>query len=173
MPILLRRRRAANLALGFLLLAGGCASPLWKYDHYVVDGALLGDSCRATIDGHPFVGDVAGLGPKIQLIGDTNSPRGWTITGVVCRGLVLEFAYPRGTLPSPGRYRIVSEMTRRDTANVKLSVYNGNINEGRWPYAPTGVYLEGQEGYLQLEEFTGTSVRATFHAIARRRPNGE
>jgi hypothetical protein len=30
-----------------------------------------------------------------------------------------------------------------------------------------------KEGYVQLEEFTDSTARATFHAITRRQPNGE
>ena len=62
-----RRWLISSVTLGVVLLTSGCGSPLWKNDHYVVEGALTGTTCRVTIDGRPFVGEVAGLGDSIQI----------------------------------------------------------------------------------------------------------
>jgi hypothetical protein len=167
--VLFRLRRRA--ALGAVLLVAGCASPLWEYDHYVVDGALLGTTCKASIDGRPFVGNFNDLGEKILFPQDASPPDGRTMTGLVCRGLILEFVSPEGTRPAPGRYRIVSHGI--DTGTVQMSIHYSGIDEGNWPFASTGVHLEGKEGYVQLDELTDSSVRATFHVVVRRQPNGE
>ena len=162
----------AIVTLGVVLLVGGCASPLWEYDHYVVEGALMDTTCRATIDGRPFAGNVAGLGEKLRFSIDASPPLGRTITTLGCRGIVMQFDTPEGTRPVPGRYRIANRVIGSDTT-VTLDVNFSGINEGRWPLAFTGVHLEAKEGYLQLDEMTGTAVRGTFHAIVRRQPNGE
>lgn len=168
-----RRRLVASVAAGLLLLMGGCASPLWQYDRYVVEGELLGSTCRATIDGRPFVGEVAGLGEKMQFSEDASPPRGQTITSLVCRGIVLQFVSRRGTQPGPGRYRVVSSVIGIDTGSVELYIGFSGINEGHWPFALTGVHLEGKDGYVQLDAMTDSSAHGTFRAIARRQPNGE
>ena len=170
-----RRRPRWHALVGLVLLTLGCASPLWKNDHYVVDGVLEGTTCRVTIDGQPFVGTVA-LGDSIQIMADfvSNSglPRGQGVKALICRGLVLEFISPEGTLPAPGRYRIAPEGSNSDPGSVDLHIEESHITEGRWPFALTGIHLEGREGHLQLEQFTDSSVRGTFRAIVRRQPNG-
>lgn len=177
MSVLSPRRLVSSVVLGVVLLVTGCANPLWDQDHYVVEGALTGATCRATIDGQPFVASVAGLGDSIQIHRDFEDnaglPREQGIKTLICRGLVLEFVSPRGTVPAPGRYRIANGVIGKDTGSVNLYIESSNINEGRWPFAFTGVHLEGKEGYLQLDEMTESSARGTFHAIMRRQPNGE
>lgn len=169
------RGLVAGVALGVVLLATGCANPAWDKDHYVVEGALTGTSCRATIDGHPFVGLADALGDSIQIQrgDDADLPPEQGIRTLICRGLVLEFVSPRGTLPAPGRYRIAEGEIGKDPGSVNLYIESSHITEGRWPFAFTGVHLEGREGYLQLDEMTESSARGTFHAIVRRQPNGE
>ena len=172
-----RRWLISSVTLGVVLLTSGCGSPLWKNDHYVVEGALTGTTCRVTIDGRPFVGEVAGLGDSIQIHRDFEDnaglPPGLGIKSLICRGLVLEFVSPRGTLPAPGRYSVADGVIGKDTGSVNLYIEFSHINEGRWPFALTGVHLEGKEGYLQLDEMTDFSARGRFRAIVRRQPNGE
>lgn len=177
MSVLSPRRLVSSVVLGVVLLVTGCANPLWDQDHYVVEGALTGTTCRATIDGRPFVGLAAALGDSIQILRDyarnMGLPEGQGLKTLICRGLILGFVSPEGTFPAPGRYRIAVGVRNLDTGSVNLSIESSHINEGRWPFAFTGVHLEGKEGYLQLDEMTESSARGTFHAIMRRQPNGE
>jgi hypothetical protein len=91
----------------------------------------------------------------------------------VCRRLVLEFLSRAGTRPGAGRYRVVSHVIGTDTGSVGVYVGFSGIDAGRWSFAPTGVHLEGKEGYLQLGEMTDSSASGTFRAVVRRQPNGE
>jgi hypothetical protein len=151
----------------------GCANPLWRYDHYVVDGALLGTTCKASIDGRPFVGNFNDLGENIQFPKETFEPPGRTLVGLVCRGLAMDIISPAGTRPAPGRYRVTSTSESSVAGTVQIDVHYSGIDEGNWPLAWTGVHLEAKEGYLQLEELTDSTARATFHFIARRETSGE
>ena len=76
-----------------------------------------------------------------------------------------------GTLPAPGRYR-VADGANHDPGGVALHIEESHITAGRWPFALTGIHLEGKEGPLQLEQFTDSSARGTFRAMVRRQPNG-
>jgi hypothetical protein len=100
-------------------------------------------------------------------------PAGQGTETLVCRGLVLEFVTRKGTFSAPGRYRIADVVSNRDPGIVTMDLTSSQITEGRWPFAFTGVHLEGREGYLQLDEMTESSARGTFRAMMRRQPNGE
>jgi hypothetical protein len=173
MNVVARRRFIAAGALGVALVGGGCASPLWQRDQYTVEGALLGTTCRASIDGRPYVGNAAGLGEKIQFVGHASSPLGVAIKTLVCRGIVLTFVSPEGARTATGRYRIANGAVGYDTGSVRLYIGFSGIKAGPWPFAFTGVHLEGKGGYLQLDDMTDSTARGTFHAVARRQPNGE
>lgn len=156
---------ALNLANVFC----GCASPLWARDRYVVDGALLGTRCQATVDGHPFAGNLPGLG-DIRLLVDS-SEASYTVTTIVCRGLVFELYTSGNGPPSPGRYHLANPLAGGDTSATLNVGYSSYVTAGRWPFARTGVHLEAREGHLQLEAITGTTARGTFHAVMRREAN--
>jgi hypothetical protein len=173
MLVSLRYCLVATFALGLVLLIDGCASPLWRYDHYVVEGALRDSTCSATIDGRPFIGNVGGLGEKIIFTPLTEQPPGQTLTMFVCRGIVVEFITAAGSSPRPGRYPIENGEIGIDTGTVVLHIGYSGVGTGPWPFALSGVHLAGKEGYLQLDAMTNSSVRGTFHAIVRRQPNGE
>jgi hypothetical protein len=162
--------------LGLVALTVACASPLWRYDHYVVEGALMGTTCRATIDGRPFAGDTTGLGDKMTIRRDNISMVGLRagegMKSIVCRGLVLGFVSAQGGYPGPRRFRI-ADGASIDTGVVSVSIENSGVSEGHWPLALTGIHLEGKEGFLQLDEMTDSSARGTFRLIMRREANGE
>jgi hypothetical protein len=147
----------------------GCPSPLWARDRYLVDGALLGSKCQATVDGHPFAGNLPGPG-DIRLLVDS-SDASYRVTTVVCRGLVLEFDTSGEGPPSPGRYHLANRGAGGDTTATLEVAYSSYVTAGRWPFARTGVHLEAREGYLQLEAITGGTARGTFHAVMRREAN--
>jgi hypothetical protein len=168
-------RLRLRLTFGLAALAAGCASPSWQYDHYVVEGALMGETCRATIDGRPFVGDTTGLGEKLSIqhdnVSDVGLPEGQGVKTIVCRGLVLQLVSPEGAFPSRQRFRVADGVSL-DTGVVSVHVEHSDVGEGHWPFALTGVHLEGKEGFLQLDEMTKYLARGTFRAIVRRQPNG-
>jgi hypothetical protein len=165
-----------RLILSFVALTVACASPLWRYDHYVVEGALMGTTCRAMIDGRPFAGDTTGLGEKMSIqhdnVSETGLPDGQGVKTIVCRGLVLQFVSPEGAYPARRRFR-VADGTSLDTGVVSVAIDHSDVGEGHWPFAITGVYLEGKEGVVQLDEMTDSTARGTFRMIVRRQPRGE
>lgn len=136
----------------------------------------MGATCRATIDGRPFVGDTAGLGEKLTIRRDLDQnpdlPDGTGVKTLVCRGLVMEIVSKQGAFAPPGRYRVADGVSL-DTGVVSVLVSSGDVGAGHWPLAPTGVHLEGKDGFLQLDEMTASTAHGTFRMIVRRQPNGE
>jgi hypothetical protein len=84
----------ACLVPGLAAVVVACANPLWRHDRYVLEGAFMGTTCRATIDGRHFAGDTAGLGEKLtvrrDLVQNADLPEGTGVKTLVCRGLVME-----------------------------------------------------------------------------------
>ena len=176
-PIHLRPRLAASLTLCFLLLVGACASPLWRYDRFSIEGVFTDSTCTIMLDGHPLPPSAAAHDAPVQVMRDfaydaALSP-GQGEKMLRCRGLVFLIVSPAGTLPPTGRYRMVDASLSVEPGTAVMSLFGSGVGTGPWPFAVFGAHLAATEGVLQLDAITDSTARGTFRVIARRQLSGE
>jgi hypothetical protein len=170
-------RLAAGATLALTVAAGGCTSPLWRFDRYTVEGAFSDATCNITIDGRPVMPDAVLPDVPVQVMRDfmydPTLPPGQGVKSLRCLGMIFLIVSPEGTLPASGRYRIVDASLSDVPGTTIMNVYRSHVGPGLWPFALTGVHLVATDGVLQLDAMTDSTVRGTFRAVARREASGE
>ena len=164
-------------ALVFAVVATACASPLWRFDRYSVEGTFSGGTCNIAVDRRPITPDAVLPDMPVQVMRDMmydpTLQSGQGVTMLRCLGMILLMVSTEGKLPAPGQYRIVDASLSVAPGTTIMNLYRGRVGAGLWPFAITGVHLVATGGVLQLDAMTDSTARGTFHATARREASGE
>jgi hypothetical protein len=166
-----RLARPGRLAVVLLCFVCACESPSWSRDRIVVEGALTDTSCTLKLDGRPITGDTSV--PRLFIVPDDALNSGQRLSALTCRGLQITVPSPRATVPPAGRYRVTNDSSHFSPGTVTAILAGSGVGTGGWPFAPTGVYLVGIEGTVQIDNVTESTARGSFRLVMRRRVSGE
>jgi hypothetical protein len=169
-------RRSKRLLVGLVatFLTGCFDSPLWRFDRYEVHGQFKADgSCTAFLDDSTMIPEFLGFADSTDYMRDyamnVGLGLGDDLQSISCGMKVhLNFRGRKGEVLRPGRY-VVREDWPPAKDDASASADARQVTAGAWPFAISGVGLNGVSGEVILTRVDTGRVIGNYQFTARRR----